>query len=74
MFDFYKEGRLYDYVITVYAESKDRCPLFPGVQRRLHWPFPDPSALEGTHGERLARSRAIRDAIREKVRSWVEES
>lgn len=74
VFALYKAGRLYDYVITVCAESEDRCPLFPGVQRRLHWPFPDPSALEGTHDERLARTRAIRDAIREQVRSWVEEA
>jgi arsenate reductase len=73
VFAFFKEGRLYDYVITVCAESENRCPLFPGVQRRLHWPFPDPSALEGTREERLARTREIRDAIREKVRAWVEE-
>lgn len=73
VFAFYKEGRLYDYVITVCAESEDRCPLFPGMQRRLHWPFPDFSALEGPRGERLARTREIRDAIREQVRSWVEE-
>ncbi len=73
VFEFYKEGRLYDYVITVCADSENKCPLFPGVQKRLHWPFPDPSALEGTHEERLAAVRTIRDAIRERVRAWIDE-
>lgn len=73
VFTFFKEGRLYDYVITVCSESEDKCPVFPGVRKRLHWPFPDPAALEGPYEERLAATRSIRDAIRDRVRSWVEE-
>ncbi len=73
VFAFFKEGRLYDYVITVCSEGEEKCPIFPGVRKRLHWPFPDPSTFEGPYEERLAATRTVRDAIRERVRSWVEE-
>lgn len=68
VFDLFKAGRLYDYVITVCdSESEGRCPIFPGVTNRWHWPFPDPATVEGTHEEKLAQVRAIRDYIREHV-------
>src|SRR5512134_1850481 len=39
--DYFKEGRLYDYVVYVCAsETEERCPVFPGVRKSLHWPFP----------------------------------
>lgn len=71
VFEYYKEGRLYDYIITVCGQEEDKCPLFPGLQKRLHWPFPDPENLEGTDEEKLAGVRTIRDAVRLKVRDWV---
>lgn len=73
-FDLFKAGRLYSYVITVCDEtSAERCPIFPGNARRLHWSFPDPAALKGTWEERLAGTRAIRDAIRAKIAAWCQE-
>jgi len=68
VFDLFKAGRVYDYVITVCdSESEGRCPVFPGVTNRWHWPFPDPATVEGTHEEKLAQVRTIRDFIREQV-------
>jgi gamma-glutamyltranspeptidase/glutathione hydrolase len=32
----------------------EQCPVFPGVTQRLHWPFPNPEKLTGTHAEKLA--------------------
>jgi len=62
------------YVITVCDEtSAERCPLFPGMTQRLHWGFPDPSAFRGTHEEKLANARAIRDRIKSRVEAWCEE-
>jgi arsenate reductase len=62
VFDVFKSGQFLPYVITVCDEtSADRCPIFPGVTRRLHWSFPDPSALTGTRQERLEDTRKIRD-------------
>ena len=74
VFDFIIAGRLFHYVITVCDEtSGDRCPIFPGYAKRLHWSFPDPSALEGSKEEKLQKVREIRDQIRAKIESWVEE-
>ena len=71
VFDLYRQGRLYDYVITVCQESEDRCPLFPGITQRLHWPFPDPAAIPGDAHQRLAGVRAIRDRIKLQVSQWL---
>ena len=71
VFDFYKQGRLYDVVITVCDEaSAERCPTFPGPVAREHWGFPDPSAATGSHAEKLAQVRQIRDAIRQRITDW----
>ena len=74
VFDVFKRGDLFAYVITVCDESSaEKCPIFPGVAKRLHWSFPDPSALTGTRAEKLAGVRKVRDAIRSKVEEWCEE-
>jgi arsenate reductase len=74
VFLLYKAGRTYRYVVTVCSkEAAERCPIFPGRSERLHWAFPDPSAFTGTDDERMAQVREVRDAIREKVRGFVEE-
>jgi arsenate reductase len=64
-------GKTFEYVVTVCDEtSAERCPIFPGVATRLHLGFPDPSALNGTHEEKLARTREIRDMIKARVEQW----
>ena len=73
VFVFFKQGRLYDYVITLCDETVGKqCPVFPGITRRLHWPFDDPGQLFGTGDEKLAALRRIRDQIRDKIRAWIE--
>ncbi|HTL55885.1 MAG TPA: arsenate reductase ArsC [Candidatus Limnocylindrales bacterium] len=68
-----KSGKKFTYVITVCDEtSAERCPVFPGVTRRLHWSFADPSSFQGTREERLARTREVRDAIKTKIEQWCE--
>ena len=72
--DFFKEGKLYTYVITVCDEtSAEQCPFFPGITTRLHWSFADPSGFTGTQEEKLEKTRQVREAIREKIESWLEE-
>ncbi|MCP5105550.1 MAG: arsenate reductase ArsC [bacterium] len=72
VFEFFKEGRLYDYVITVCDESNaERCPVFPGVTKRLHWGFADPSGFTGTHEEKLRKTRIVRDTIEKTVMDWL---
>jgi len=68
VFDFYKQGRLFDYVVTVCSkEAAERCPIFPGNAVRLHWPFADPLQFKGSHDEIMAQVRDVRDAIKQKV-------
>ena len=63
----------FDYVITVCDEtSAERCPTFPGATKRLHWGFSDPSSLHGSAEERLSRTREIRNAIKKKVRNFLD--
>ena len=73
MFDFIKAGKMFAYVITVCDEaSAERCPIFPGVTKRLHWSFPDPSGFQGTPEEKLAFTRRVRDSIQQKIESWCD--
>lgn len=73
VFELYKQGRAYQYVVTVCDESSsERCPIFPGLVRdRLHWSFQDPASFQGAHEERLARTRAVRDQIKAKIEEFV---
>jgi len=74
VFDVWKSGQLFAYVVTVCDEtSAEKCPVFPGPARRLHWSFPDPSGLTGTHAQKLAAVRKIRDQIRAKIEEWCDE-
>ena len=71
VFDVFKSGQLFGYVITVCDEtSAQKCPIFPGPTKRLHWSFADPSAVTGTHDEKLVRARQIRDEIRATIEDW----
>lgn len=72
--DVLRAGKFFSHVITVCDEtSAERCPVFPGATKRLHWGFPDPSALTGTREEKLAEVRTIRDQIRAKIERWCAE-
>jgi len=76
VFDFFKQGKSYDYVVTVCDESQaGACPVFPGtaVTKRLHWGFDDPSSFQGTLEERTAKTRVVRDKIKQQIIKWVNE-
>ena len=72
VFTFFKEGRMYDYVITVCDEaSGQRCPIFPGALEKINWSFEDPSALTGTDTDKLSNIASIRDSIKNKVNEFI---
>ena len=72
VFDFFKQGKKYHYVITVCEESKaQKCPVFPGIKSQLHWNFEDPSGFTGTYAEKLEKTRKVRDNINNKIKEWV---
>ena len=54
----------FDLVVTLCDDANEACPVFPGGKERLHWSFPDPSAVAGGYEERLQAFRSIeRDLI-----------
>ena len=71
VYDLVKAGELFSWVITVCDEAgSERCPIFPGHVKRLHWSFPDPSRLTGTLEEKMDAIRKLRNDIRNRIREW----
>lgn len=69
--DLAAQGKRFDFVFTVCDEGNaGRCPTFPGGQK-IHWGFPDPSSLAGTHEDKLAKTRAVRDRIEKTIVDWL---
>jgi arsenate reductase len=74
VFELYKRGERFSYVITVCDESSgERCPLFPGITKRIHWSFDDPASFTGPFDERLARTIQVRDEIKKQIQDWLKE-
>ncbi len=72
VFDFFKDGKRYNYVITVCDEmTAQKCPIFPGVTHRIHWSVEDPASLGGSKEKKLARVAVIRDSVKRKVEKLI---
>lgn len=64
----------FSYTITVCSDADKSCPhalWSRGI--KLHWPFDDPAAVEGTEEEKLTQFRAIRDQMTAKIQAWIVE-
>ncbi len=64
-------GQEFDYVITVCDNAKENCPVFPGLNERIHWSFEDPAVAVGETDARLSVFRRVRDEIRERLNDFV---
>ncbi len=72
VFEMFKAGKRFHVVVTVCsAEAAERCPVFPGLAEKLHWPFPDPSTFKGTDEEIMERVREVRDSIEKAVMDFA---
>ncbi len=68
-------GKIFDYLITVCDKtSAERCPYYPGIGKRIHMGFEDPSALTGTDEEKLEKTVKIRDEIKKAVIKFIKEA
>ncbi|OEC88487.1 MULTISPECIES: arsenate reductase ArsC [Methanobacterium] len=79
------EGQEFDYIITVCGNPYNACPFFAGGRKYFKHPaqnsrilapqtlvfegFEDPSAFDGTDGEKLELFKKIRDELKE----WLED-
>jgi len=72
--DAYLGKVLFQYLITVCDDADKNCPtVWPGVNKRMHWSFQDPAAVEGIEEEKLAKFREVRDLIERKIKEWLTE-
>ena len=63
-------GQEFDYIITVCDNAKEHCPYFPGSAKRIHHTFEDPASASGSHDDRAAAFRRVRDQISEYLRGF----
>ncbi|MCS7177405.1 MAG: arsenate reductase ArsC [Candidatus Kapabacteria bacterium] len=61
------QGQHFDVVLTVCDGARERCPVFPGAPRVMHWSLPDPSLAQGTTEEVLEQFRRVRDELLRRI-------
>jgi arsenate reductase len=69
--DVYQGKMNFDYLITVCSNAEERCPYYPGVGTRIHWPFEDPDAANGSDEQKINKFRVIRDQIEDRILEWI---
>lgn len=62
---------VFDYIITVCDNAKERCPYVPGNAKRFHNNFPDPAKATGTEEEIMKQFAEVRNMIKEYCAAWV---
>lgn len=60
----------FDYVITVCDHANQRCPVFPGRVKRIHWSIDDPVISGGEEAE-LAAFRQARDELQDRIQAFL---
>lgn len=63
---------VFDFVITVCDNAKERCPFFPTQVIKLHHNFPDPSKAKGSTTEVIESFRTVRQQIKDYCKDFVE--
>jgi len=56
-----------DIVVTLCGDAAERCPVFSGKAKMLHWALEDPAKAAGSEEEILDVFRKIRDKIKSHV-------
>ena len=72
IFDLYRQGRSYSFVISVCDQvHAEKCPIFPGLSKKLIWSFDDPSSFTGSKEEKMEKIRIVRDNIKTEIESFI---
>ena len=64
---------VFDYVITVCDNAKERCPFFPTKAQRFHQNFPDPAKATGSEAEIMEAFRQVREQIKTFSKQFIQE-
>lgn len=71
LMDYFKQGRHYNYVITVCDEaSKEPCPIFPSLEGLIHWNITSP-ACDGTDEEKKVKVRQSKEELKINIITFI---
>ena len=62
---------VFDHVITVCDNAKERCPWFPTNAQKHHHNFTDPAKVTGTEAEIVDAFRNVRDEIKRYCKDFI---
>ncbi len=63
----------FDLVVTVCDSAAEDCPVWLGLERRVHHSFPDPAKATGTEAEIMLEFRHVRDDIANQISQLLEQ-
>ena len=63
---------LFDLVITLCGDAKDKCPIL-NVSKHIHWDIPDPATFNGNDEEKTLKFCETRDIIFNYIKLLKEE-
>ena len=73
VFDLFKQGKHFKYVIAVCDQGNaQKCPIFPGMNFKLHWSFEDPNLVRGSEIEKYHKVKDIYLSIKQEVLKFIE--
>lgn len=58
-----------DIVITLCGDAAERCPVFPGKVKRVHWELEDPAKAQGSKEEIIKIFQKVRDKIKSHIKN-----
>lgn len=58
-------------VITLCGDAAERCPIFPGKVKRIHWALEDPAKAKGSEEEIAIVFRKVRDNIKSCIINYL---
>lgn len=58
-----------DIVTTLCGDAAERCPVFPGKVKRIHWEIEDPAKTRGSDKEIAIAFRKARDKIKSHIKN-----
>jgi arsenate reductase len=65
----------FDYVITVCDHANQRCPVFPGAAKRIHWSIDDPVGFGSqSEAEELNAFRRARQELQQRILRFLAEN
>ena len=57
-----------DLVVTLCGDAAERCPIFPGKVKKIHWALEDPAKAQGSEEEIFQ----VFGKVRDKIKSYIE--